>query len=87
MYGKDLRDSRRVYVNRLREAGNGILHEAYRLQGLFFDDIDDLQTLQDIARVTEDLAADMGELMEDVWVLAQDFGIYLDEQDSEETLT
>ena len=82
-----MRDSRRVYVKRLRAGGERILNEAYRLDGSCFDDTDDLKILQEIARVTEDLAADMGELMEDIWVLAQDFEIYLEEQNDEETLT
>ena len=83
MVEKELKNSRDKYVKRLKAKGNGILNAAYQLDVAHFDDADDLKTLETIATFTEDLAAEMGELMEDIWVLAQDLKRYLNDQEEE----
>jgi len=84
MTEKRMRNSRDLYVKRLRAVGDVILSESYRLDGASFDDADDLKRLQTIARNTENTAAEMGDLMEDIWVLAQDLEQYIQEQEEEE---
>lgn len=70
-----------LHVKRLRSAARWLVFEADLLEKNDFDDVSDLARLKSIAMKVEDRAAEMGELMEDIHVLAGDFEKYIQQEE------
>jgi len=83
MTEKKLKETRDSLVKKLRSNYRWIIFEANRLEATYLEDAKDLEIMQDIAKKVEDRAAEAGELMEEVHVLAGDLKTYIQQQQEE----